>query len=57
MAEPMEIMQSYCLEGSDPGEVGFSFEPGVTHSCDKAGESGKAGALCLLTFGLLLVCL
>ena len=34
-----------CLEGSDPGEVGVSFEPGVPRSCDRVGEFGKAVAL------------
>ena len=39
----MEVIQSSCLEGSDPGEVEVSFNfTGVSRSCEGVGEFGKA---------------
>ena len=41
-------LTTHCLEGSDPGDVGVSFESGVPRSCDRVGEFGKAAALGLI---------
>ena len=42
-----------CLEVCDLSEVGVSYEPEVSRSCDRVGKSGKVVALSFLTLSFL----